>query len=53
VTPKYAARPSVSGSNLSNHFNPQAFHNNIADPAYGVFFDQRQRWFTFDFDVLF
>jgi hypothetical protein len=53
VTPKYAVRLSVSGYNLSNHFNPEAFHNNIADPAYGVFFGQRQRRFTFDFDVLF
>ncbi|MDR3699945.1 MAG: TonB-dependent receptor [Candidatus Sulfopaludibacter sp.] len=53
VTPKYAVRLSVSGFNLSNHFNPESFHNNIADPAYGVFFGQRQRRFTFDFDVLF
>jgi hypothetical protein len=53
VTPKYAVRLSVSGYNLSNHFNPEAFHNNIADPAYGIFFGQRQRRFTFDFDLLF
>ena len=53
VTPKYAVRLSVSGFNLSNHFNPETFHNNIADPLYGVFFGQRQRRFTFDFDVLF
>ncbi len=53
VTPKYAVRLSVSGYNLSNHFNPEALHNNVADPAYGVFFGQRQRRFTFDFDVLF
>ncbi len=53
VTPKYAVRLSVSGFNLSNHFNPETFHNNVADPMYGVFFGQRQRRFTFDFDVLF
>ncbi|SPE25187.1 hypothetical protein SBA3_1150005 [Candidatus Sulfopaludibacter sp. SbA3] len=43
----------MSGYNLGNHFNPEAFHNNIADPAHGIFFGQRQRRFTFDFDVLF
>jgi len=53
VTPKYAVRLSVSGYNITNHFNPETFHNNIADPAYGVFFGQRQRRFTVDFDVLF
>jgi hypothetical protein len=53
VTPKYAVRLSVSGYNITNHFNPETFHNNIADPAYGIFFGQRQRRFTVDFDVLF
>ena len=53
LTPKYAVRLSISGYNLSNHFNPEAFHNNVADPAFGIFFGQRQRRFTFDFDVLF
>jgi hypothetical protein len=53
VSAKYTVRLSVSGYNLTNHFNPEAFHNNIADPAYGVFFGQRQRRFTADFDVLF
>jgi hypothetical protein len=53
VTPKYAVRLSVSGYNITNHFNPETFHNNIADPSYGIFFGQRQRRFTFDFDVLF
>jgi hypothetical protein len=53
VTPKYAVRLSVSGYNLTNHFNPESFHNNVADPAYGIFFGQRQRRFTLDFDVLF
>ena len=53
VTPKYSVRLSLSGFNLTNHFNPEAFHNNIADAAYGIFFGQRQRRFTVDFDVLF
>jgi hypothetical protein len=53
VTPKYGVRLAVSGFNLTNHFNPEAFHNNTADTAYGVFFGQRQRRFTLDFDVLF
>ena len=53
VSPKYTVRISVSGYNLSNHFNPEAVHYNIGDPAYGIYFGQRQRRFTADFDVLF
>jgi hypothetical protein len=53
VNPKYSLRLSVSAHNLTDHFNPEAFHNNIADPAYGLFFGQRGRHFTADFDVLF
>jgi hypothetical protein len=53
VNPKYTVRLSVSGYNLTNHFNPEAFHNNAADPAFGLFFGQRGRRFTADFDVLF
>jgi hypothetical protein len=53
LNPKYAVRLSVSGFNLSNHFNPEALHWNTADPAYGLFFGQRGRRFTMDFDVLF
>jgi len=53
VNPKYTVRLSVSGFNLTNHFNPEAFHNNIADPAFGLFFGQRGRRFTADFDVIF
>jgi hypothetical protein len=53
VNPKYAVRLSVSAYNLTNHFNPEAFHNNIADPAFGLFFGQRGRRFTADFDVIF
>jgi len=53
VNPKYSVRLSVSAFNLTNHFNPETIHNNIADPFYGIFFGQRQRKFTVDFDVLF
>ena len=53
VNPKYAVRLSVSAYNLTDHFNPEAFHNNIADPAFGLFFGQRGRRFTADFDVIF
>jgi hypothetical protein len=53
VNPKYSVRFSVSGFNLTNHFNPEAVHGNIADPAYGFFFGHRGRRFTADFDVLF
>lgn len=53
VSSKYTVRFSVSGYNLTNHFNPEAVHSNVADPAYGILFGQRQRRFTVDFDVLF
>jgi hypothetical protein len=46
-------RFSVSGFNLTNHFNPEATHWNTGDPAYGLFFGERHRRFTADFDVLF
>jgi len=53
VSPKYTLRFSVSGFNLTNHFNPEAVHTNTADPAYGFLFGQRGRRFTADFDVVF
>ena len=53
VHPQYAVRLSVSAFNLTNHFNPEAVHLNIADPAFGYFFGHRGRRFTLDFDVLF
>jgi len=53
LSPKYTIRPSISGFNLTDHFNPAAFHGNIADPAYGLFFGDRHRRFTADFDVIF
>lgn len=53
VSTKYTVRFSVSSFNLTNHFNPEAVHYNVADPLYGIYFGQRQRRFTADFDVLF
>ena len=53
VSPKYTIRLSVSAFNLTDHFNPEAVHLNVADPAYGYFFGQRGRRFTADFDVRF
>ena len=53
VSPKYTVRFSVSAYNLTDHFNPEAVHGNIADPAYGFFFGQRSRRYTADFDVIF
>ena len=53
INPKYTIRPSISAFNLTDHFNPAAFHGNIADPAYGLFFGDRHRRFTADFDVIF
>jgi hypothetical protein len=51
VNPKYAVRLSVSGFNLTN-FNPEAVHNNIADPASASLFGQCGRRFTMDLDFL-
>jgi hypothetical protein len=53
VNSSYTVRFSIAGFNLGNHFNPEALHYNVADPAYGLFFGQRGRRFTADFDVLF
>ncbi|MDR3717427.1 MAG: carboxypeptidase regulatory-like domain-containing protein [Bryobacteraceae bacterium] len=53
VSSKYSIRISVSSFNLTNHFNPEAIHWNTADPAYGLFFGERHRRFTADFDVNF
>jgi len=53
VTKKYTVRLSLSAFNLTNHFNPLAVHDNIADPQYGVFFGNYHRRYRFDFEVLF
>ncbi len=48
-----SVRVSVSFYNLTNHFNPPAVHNNIADPQFGLFFGQNKRRFRVDFDLIF
>ena len=53
VNPKYSVRLSLSSFNLTNHFNPEAVHTNIADLSFGYFFGHRGRRFTADFDFLF
>jgi hypothetical protein len=53
VTAKYSVRLSLTGLNLTNHFNALAIHANTADPQYGVFFGNYHRRYRFDFDVLF
>jgi hypothetical protein len=50
---KYTLRFSVSGFNLTNHFNPLDVHANLSDPLRGVFFGNHARRFRGDFDVLF
>jgi hypothetical protein len=53
VNPKYTLRFSVSGFDLSNHFNALSVHANVDDPQYGVFFGNYHRRYRADFDVLF
>jgi Carboxypeptidase regulatory-like domain/TonB-dependent Receptor Plug Domain len=53
VSPKYALRFSLSGFNLTNHFNALDVRRNTADPDFGVFFGNSQRRFRLDFDVIF
>ncbi len=53
VHPKYAVRITFRIFNLTNHFNPQEVHRNIADPRYGIFIGNQQRRFMLDFDLIF
>jgi hypothetical protein len=53
VTDKYSFRFGVSGSNLTNHFNPISVHTNTGDGYYGTFFGEYRRRYTADFDVIF
>ena len=53
VNAKYTLRFSVSGFNLSNHFNALSVHSNVADPYYGTFFGNYHLRYRADFDVLF
>ncbi|HXM93047.1 MAG TPA: TonB-dependent receptor [Candidatus Dormibacteraeota bacterium] len=50
---KYTLRFSVSGFNLTNHFNALDVHANVNDPLHGVFFGNYVRRFRGDFDFLF
>ena len=53
VSAKYTLRISWTGANLSNHFNALAVHDNIDDPAYGIFFGNYKRRYRGDFEVVF
>jgi hypothetical protein len=53
VRPKYAARFTFRVFNLTNHFNPQDVHRNLADPRFGTFFGNYDRRFMLDFDLIF
>ena len=53
VNDKYSVRLSVTGFNLTNHFNPLLVHYDTSDPQYGVFFGNYHRRYRFDFEVLF
>jgi len=53
LTAKYTVGLSLSGFNLTNHFNALAIHSNVDDPRYGVFFGNYHRRYRFDFDFLF
>jgi hypothetical protein len=53
VSPKYTIRLSVSGFNLTDHFNPEGLRTNIDDPGYGSYIGQHGRRYTADFDVIF
>jgi hypothetical protein len=53
VSPKYTVRLSGTVTNLTNHFNALAVHNNIADPQNGIFFGNYHRMYRGDFDVIF
>ncbi len=53
VNPKYALRFSLSGNNLTNHFNALDIRRNLADPQFGTFFGSYDRRFRLDFDVIF
>ncbi|MBV9401244.1 MAG: TonB-dependent receptor [Bryobacterales bacterium] len=53
INTKYTARFSVTGFNLTNHFNALAVHANIEDPQYGIFFGNYHRRYRGDFEVMF
>jgi hypothetical protein len=50
---KYTLRPSISVTNITNHFNALEVHANTADPRYGQFFGNYDRHMRFDLDLIF
>jgi len=50
---KYTLRPSISVTNITNHFNALEVHSNTADPQYGQFFGNYDRHMRFDLDLVF
>jgi hypothetical protein len=50
---KYTLRPSISISNITNHFNALEVHSNTSDPQYGQFFGNYDRRMRVDFDLVF
>jgi hypothetical protein len=50
---KYTLRPSLSISNITDHFNALEVHANTADPQYGQFFGNYDRRMRFDLDLVF
>jgi hypothetical protein len=53
VSPKYTLRASITGFNLTNHFNALAVHANVTDPQFGSFFGNYHRRYRGDFEVVF
>ena len=53
ITRKYGVRLSVTGFNITNHFNPRDVHPNIADPQFHSFFAPYHRYFSGGFDIVF
>ena len=50
---KYTLRPSISVTNITNHFNALQVDTNTADPQYGQVFGSYDRHERFDLDVVF
>ena len=53
VSKSHVIRLSVTGYNLTNHFNALAVHDNVDDPQYGTFFGNYHRHYRFDFDIVY
>lgn len=53
LTSKYTLRPSISITNIANHFNALQVHTNTADPQYGRFLGSYDRHERFDLDIVF